>query len=76
MSDTPDKDNVVFLAYSNDKLQDAPTHVTFMQCKHCKNKTFTLILTPVIEDDDKYPLCRCAACGVSVGRIGWVKEGE
>lgn len=61
-----DQDNVVFLAFDNPNA-DAVGTITFIGCKNCKNKTFTLVK----DDLDKFPMVRCAACGSNIGRMGW-----
>lgn len=39
----------------------------FLACKHCRNKTFLMILDRV----DDFPVMQCAACGQHIGKMGW-----
>lgn len=57
--------DVVFLAYSNEKVE--PDGRDFLSCKVCRNKTFTAIY----EGAEAFPLMQCAACGNHLGRFGW-----
>lgn len=62
-----ENNNVVFLkTYSNEQLPDT---ITFLCCKHCRNKTYT----HTYEQGSEYPLVKCSACGSHIGRIGWVE---
>lgn len=61
-------ENVVFLSFKGSKLDDEA--VTFSACSNCKNKTFM-----VIYDGNDYPMMKCAACGMHLGRIGWADSG-
>lgn len=64
-------DNVVFLKYSNPQDTDSEW-LSFIVCKHCRNKTFTLM-----QDDEKgYPLLKCAACGSHLGKVGWADRAD
>ena len=62
-----DNGNVVFLKFSKPEAT-ADEYLTFISCKHCKNKTYTLT-----NEADSYPLLKCAACGSHIGRIGWTE---
>jgi len=62
-----DGDKVVYLAFSN---QEALTDdMEMMACATCRNKTFT-----VKYDAEDFPAMHCAACGRSMGRIGWAED--
>lgn len=61
-------DKVVFLAFSNNRLQD--DSISMFACVVCRNKTYKIIN----DGQDKYPLLRCAACDGLIGRIGWTDE--
>ena len=61
--------NIVELKFRSPHAVDGDS-ITFIQCKDCKNKTFTLI-----EDHRSgFPMMKCAACGRAIGRIGWVHD--
>lgn len=60
-----DDGKVVFLKFSRPEAT-SDEYVTFISCKHCKNKTFSLT-----NEANEYPLLKCAACGAHIGRIGW-----
>ena len=62
-----DDGKVVFLKFSKPEAT-ADEYLTFIGCKHCKNKTYTLT-----NEADSYPLLKCAACGSHIGRIGWAE---
>jgi surface antigen len=66
---TAEKDNVVFLKFRGSEVQD--DMMTFIACRHCRNKTYTLVV-----DGHDYPLMRCAACGNHIGRMGWAPDDE
>jgi hypothetical protein len=64
-------DNVVFLKFRSPHVEDADT-ITFICCKNCRNKTYTLI-------EDKpgdFPLLKCGACGAHIGRMGWSHDDD
>lgn len=61
-------DKVIFLAFSNpEKVESAS--ITVVACRACTNKTWVLI-----EGPDKFPILRCAVCGVGAGKVGWVHD--
>ena len=63
-------DNVVILQFRSPHVEDDT--MAFIACKHCRNKTYTLT-------DDKpgtFPLMRCAACGMHMGRMGWAHDDD
>lgn len=60
-------DKVVYLKYTRPEAT-SDEHLTFIACKHCRNKTYTLT-----NDADAFPLLKCAACGAHIGRIGWTE---
>ena len=60
---------VIYLKYSNDALHK--DYVAFIACNKCKNKTFVVLPA---NEDDMYPMLRCAACSTDIGRIGWTEE--
>ena len=62
-----DKENVVYLAFSNEKLE--PETLSFLACKNCRNKTYKFMY----EADDAFPKAVCAGCGVVLGKIGWAE---
>lgn len=47
-------------------------HITFINCKSCRNKTYTL----VDDQRSKFPLMKCAACGQAMGRMGWWHDDD
>lgn len=49
-----------------------PDTMTFLACKGCRNKTYTLTEDRV----DDFPLLRCAACGQHMGRMGWAHDDD
>jgi hypothetical protein len=59
--------DVVRLAFTNNKT--AESVIAFISCGDCQNKTFRLIHL-----NDDFPRCECAACGRTVGKIGWVED--
>lgn len=62
------KGNVVWLEFKSPHVEEEM--VTFICCKACRNKTFTLT-----EDKaDSFPLMKCAACGNHIGRMGWAHD--
>lgn len=63
-------DKVIFLAFRNEKIE--PGVREFLSCKHCSNKTFTMVW----QGDDAFPLCQCAACGNHIGYVGWTDPGK
>jgi hypothetical protein len=62
-------DNVVFLKYRTHAVED--DEMTFICCKHCRNKTFT-----VVDQPGGFPLMRCAACQMHIGTFGWAPNDE
>lgn len=46
--------------------------MTFLSCKYCKNKTYTM----TYDKTDSFPLMRCAACGQHMGRMGWAYDDD
>lgn len=58
-------DNVVHLAFRNDKIE--PDVRDLLACKGCRNKTFTI----VYQGAEAFPLVQCPACGCHLGCIGW-----
>jgi ferredoxin-like protein FixX len=63
-------DNVLFLKFKSPHTDN--DMITFIACKVCRNKTYTLI-----EDHmSDFPLMRCAACGTAMGRMGWSHDDE
>lgn len=62
-----DGEKVVFLAFSNPKLEPESTSVS--ACAACRNKTFT-----VVHDGHDFPMMKCAACSQNIGRVGWADE--
>jgi len=63
-------ENVVFLKFRSETVDDDA--MAFIACRHCKNKTYTLVDQP-----GTFPLLRCAACQQHMGLIGWAeKPGE
>lgn len=61
-------DNVIFLAHSSPKTE--PESIVLSACSTCRNKTFTVLH----DRAEGFPLMKCAACGASIGRIGWAPE--
>jgi ribosomal protein S27E len=61
-------DNVVFLAFKNPEKTDEDG-ITFVACRHCRNKTYTL----THDSESGYPLVKCAGCGMHIGRVGWAE---
>jgi len=56
---------VVFLKFSNpDQVFD---RMDYLACMHCQNKTFT----HTYDRNGGFPLVKCAACGLHIGRVGW-----
>ena len=65
-----DGSNVLFLAFRKpETIED--DQMAFLACRHCRNKTYTLIDQP-----GTFPLLRCAACGLHIGKIGWGNDDE
>ena len=62
-----DGDNVVFLKHRGAAVEDDA--MAFIACKHCRNKTFTLVDQP-----GTFPLMRCAVCQSHIGQIGWASD--
>lgn len=70
MSGGDNTNKVVFLQFKTPEVEG--DMMAFICCKHCRNKTFTLIEDRV----GSFPLMRCAACSKHIGRIGWADEDE
>jgi hypothetical protein len=64
-----DKESVVWLAYRNPDKTDEDV-ITFVVCKHCRNKTYTM----TFDGGGEYPMVKCAGCGMHIGRVGWADE--
>jgi len=62
--------NLIYLDFKNGNTTD--DMMSFIACGHCHNKTYTL----TDDDQSKFALMRCAACGNHIGRIGWVPVDE
>lgn len=62
-------EKVVYLEFKN-KNTTEEGFVTFTACINCKNKTFTM----VADKADDFPMLKCAACGNSIGRVGWAND--
>ena len=60
--------DLVHLAFKSPHMAD--DMLAFIACVHCRNKTFTLHEDRVGD----YPLMKCAACGMHMGRMGYVHE--
>lgn len=60
-------EKVVFLAFSNDKVESQG--IDLITCKRCRNKTYLL----VAKDAPEFHMLRCAACGDNIGAIGWAE---
>ena len=60
---------VVFLKFRSAQIEDDA--LSFLSCKPCRNKTFTLAY-----DGGEYPLMRCACCGHHIGRVGWASDDD
>lgn len=63
-------DNVVFLKFANERVEEDT--MAFISCCLCKNKTFTLTR----DQPGEFALMRCAACGQHIGRIGWSHDDD
>ena len=61
--------DVVFLKFRGSEAEDDA--MAFIACRHCRNKTYTLVDQP-----GSFPLMRCAACQNHMGRIGWADDDE
>lgn len=59
--------DVVFLKFRGPEAEDDA--MAFIACRHCRNKTYTLVDQP-----GSFPLMRCAACQNHMGRIGWADD--
>lgn len=59
-----DGEKVVYLAFDNPKA--VPDEIVFIACRHCRNKTYTMT-----KDDRPFNILKCAACGDTLGRMGW-----
>lgn len=59
-------DKVVFLEFKSKAA--AEDGMSFMSCKHCRNKAFV-----VMYDTEQFPMMKCCACGAHLGRIGWAE---
>ncbi len=68
----PDKDRVVFLAFSNPTKTLVEEGPTVIACMNCRNKAFTLVLTA----GSRFSMVRCTACSASLGRVGWASDDE
>ena len=63
-------DNVIHLSFRSPHVEDG--EMTFLTCKYCKNKTYTMTYDRI----DNFPLMRCAACGQHMGRMGWAHDDD
>lgn len=63
--------NVVFLQFKSPHVA-AEDVMTIHACNDCKNKTFTLTQ----KTSDQFPMMRCAACGLNIGRMGWARDDD
>lgn len=63
-------DNVIHLSFRSPHVEDG--EMTFLACKYCRNKTYTLTYDQV----DNFPLMRCSACGQHMGRMGWAHDDD
>ena len=61
---------VVFLQFKSPHVEDDAC--AFISCRNCKNKTYTLIEDRV----DSFPLLKCAACDMHIGRMGWAHDDD
>lgn len=68
MTDKPD--NVVYLKFKSPHVEEG--YVSFLSCKVCHNKTFTLTMDRV----EGFPLMKCAACDSHMGRMGWAHDDD
>lgn len=59
---------VVWLAFKSDNVE--PEGLYLRACVTCRNKTYLL----VDNGDNKFPSLRCAACGFTLGNVGWADE--
>jgi hypothetical protein len=62
--------DIVFLKFKSPHVE--PDTMTFLSCKACRNKTYTLVEDRV----ESFPLMRCAACGQHMGRMGWAHDDD
>ena len=60
-------DKVVFLAFNNPHMALDDTKI--FACADCRNKTF--LFKPA---DDAAGRLECAACGVTLGKVGWIDD--
>lgn len=63
-----DDNKVVWLAFKSDKEQVEGLYLR--ACNKCRNKTYLLI----DNGDNEFPSLRCAACGLTLGKVGWANE--
>lgn len=64
------KDNVIYLAFDNPAVAVEST-VDILACRGCRNKTFKII---VVENAGGE--VECAACGASIGPMGWMPPDD
>jgi hypothetical protein len=63
-----DEQKVVFLAFRNNAPTAASEEV--VACSGCQNKTWKAVYAP----NSDFPMLRCACCGATAGRFGWVSD--
>lgn len=63
--------NVIEMKFRSPHMADDDT-ITFIACKSCLNKTYTLVHDRV----STFPLMKCAACGQAMGRMGWYHDDD
>jgi hypothetical protein len=68
--DSSDDDNVVFLKFKSPHVVE--DMCAFIACRHCRNKTYTLVEDRV----GSFPMMKCAACGAHIGRMGWASDDD
>lgn len=67
-----DDDKVVYLAFSNDRVDETSMGVRVLSCKTCRNKTWVAQYA----EGRNQPALVCAACRTQIGLFGWLPEDE
>lgn len=64
-------DNVIHLSFKSPHMEE--DKMSFLSCKVCRNKTYTLTFDKPLPS---FPIARCSACGNHAGRMGWVHDDD
>jgi hypothetical protein len=66
---TAEPEKVVFLKVVSDNTREEG--IPLLACRRCRNKAFT-----VQAETGQFPVLECCACGMQIGRFGWVDDEE